>query len=151
MSNPSFSNIPQTQSALRLGTDLVHLPRLVRIFDRYGAPFFQKLLTEQEWNYCQSGGTQGIKGKILLIRRAAGRIAVKEAVAKALGCGLNGMGWSQGVDWKEIEVLSTPQSPPQLRLFGKAEALAEQLQLHHWQLSLSHDGDYALATVIAQH
>lgn len=131
---------------VRLGTDLVFVPRLLRIYQRYGDAFFKKLLTEAEWTYC----LQGVEstGSRQQIRRAAGRIAVKEAVSKALECGLNGLGWNQGVSWREIEVVSQRQAPPQVCLRGKAVERAKALGLSSWRLSLSHDGDYALATVV---
>jgi holo-[acyl-carrier protein] synthase len=128
-----------------LGTDLVYVPRLMKIYRRYGAAFFRKLLTAQEWDYCDNAGTGGDR---MRIRRASARIAVKEAVSKALGCGLNGLGWAQGVGWRDIEVVSVPQSPPQLRFSGEALERATAQGLHHWRVSISHDGDYAMATVI---
>jgi holo-[acyl-carrier protein] synthase len=84
----------------------------------------------------------------VFIQKAAGRIAVKEAVSKALGCGVNGLGWRQGVQWRDIEVVSQKQSPPELLLRGRALDASTRLGVRTWRLSLSHDGDYALATVV---
>jgi holo-[acyl-carrier protein] synthase len=85
---------------------------------------------------------------MLFVKRAAGKIAVKEAVSKALGMGINGLGWAQGAAWKDIEVISQSQSPPGLVLHGRALKASDRLGLRSWRLSLSHDGDYATATVI---
>jgi len=128
-----------------LGTDLVHAPRLRLTFQRYGERFFHKILTLDEWQYCLSLGTAR---EAQLIRRIAGRIALKEAVAKALGIGINGLGWSQGAHWKEIEIIGQSQSPPNVCLHGRALETAANLGVRSWRCSLSHDGDYALATVI---
>src|SRR5262249_39990631 len=87
---------------LLLGTDLVHVPRLRAAFSRHGRLFFARLLTPAELAYCFSAG----KKEAAAIRHAAGRLALKEAVSKALGTGLNGLGWSQGVGWQEIEMVS---------------------------------------------
>ena len=83
-----------------------------------------------------------------LVRRAAGRIALKEAVAKALGIGINGLGWTKGAPWKAIEVVGQSQSPPGLCLHGRALETATNLGIQAWRCSLSHDGDYAMATAI---
>jgi len=130
---------------LLLGTDLVHVPRLQNSYQRYGAAFFQKLLTPAEWAYCESAGQNRA---LQIIRRAAGRIALKEALAKALGIGINGMGWTQGAQWKDIEIVGQSQSPPGIVLHGRALESADQLNVSLWRCSLSHDGDYAMATVI---
>lgn len=128
---------------IRIGTDLVFVPRLKKLEARYGEAFFLKVLTPDEWAYCRAGGPKR------RLSRAAARIAAKEAAAKALGCGLNGLGWGLGIGWREIEVITSTQAPPLLQLHGRAQERARRLKLHAWCLSLSHDGEYAMATVIA--
>lgn len=137
---------PPLLNDLLLGTDLVHVPRLLESYRRHGRAFFTRLLTESELTYCE--GALPVR-ESAFIKKVAGRIAVKEAVSKALGCGLNGLGWTQGVQWKDIELISKTQSPPDLQLTGRALELSNELGVRLWRLSLSHDGDYALATVVA--
>jgi holo-[acyl-carrier protein] synthase len=129
---------------LRLGTDLVYIPRLQTALSRYGQLFFARLLTSAELAYCFSAD----KRESISIRRAAGRIALKEAVSKALGTGLNGLGWSQGIYWQNIELQARERQAPALILHGKAKQIAEQAGICDWRVSLSHDGDYATATAI---
>jgi holo-[acyl-carrier protein] synthase len=128
--------------SIRLGSDLVHIPRLEKSWRRHGEAFFLKLLSETEWRYCCQGHPK------LWMRRAAGRIAVKEAVAKALGCGLNGLGWGEGIHWRDLEVISMEKAAPQLRVTGQAAFFQKQLNIVCWRISFSHDGDYAFATVL---
>lgn len=141
-----LSDVPQ-QGLLRLsmGTDLVFVPRLRERYRRHGDAFFRKMLTDAELVYCK-GAAFGPES--VFVKRVAGRIAVKESVSKALGVGINGLGWNQGVAWKEIEVISQNQKPPHLQLSGRALEISDRLGILSWQLSLSHDGDYAMATVI---
>lgn len=73
----------------------------------------------------------------------AGRFAAKEAVAKALG-----FGW-QGINWKEIEIVGHVSSAPSVILHGRAKLLAEELGLSNFEISLSHEHDFAMAFVIA--
>jgi len=60
-----------------------------------------------------------------------------------------GTGWSLGVRWQDVEVQSTGHTPPSLRLDGVAGARAEALGIRETLVSLSHDGGYALAVVMA--
>lgn len=129
---------------LALGTDLINVDRLKKTFSRYGQTFFGKMLTPLELDYC----FRETKKEDVSIRRAAGKIALKEAVSKALGTGLNGLGWGDGVAWHDIEVLSQQNQAPTLQLHGKAKLIATEKQIQTWRISLSHDGDYAIATVI---
>ncbi|WP_373531984.1 holo-ACP synthase [Vampirovibrio sp.] len=130
---------------LHLGTDLVYIPRLASGYARFGMRYPARFLTPQELAYCQG---QGDLKESVFLKRVAGRIAIKEAASKALGTGLNGLGWCQGVYWQDLEVLSQPKSPPDLVLTGRALQVSTELGIRHWRISLSHDGDYAMATVI---
>lgn len=132
-------------SDLRLGTDLVWIPRLSENHRRYGEAFFARLLTPDEMDYCRRRGG----GDKAFIRHAAGRIALKEAISKALGVGINGLGWRQGVSWQAMEIVSRSQQPPELHLNGTAQEIANRLGVRQWRLSLSHEGDYAMATAVA--
>jgi holo-[acyl-carrier protein] synthase len=73
------------------------------------------------------------------LSRLAGRFAGKEAVAKSLGTGLRGLGL------RDIEILTHPNGWPQVRLRGRAADHARQLGVTSVTLSLSRDGDFALA------
>ena len=130
-----------------LGSDLVYLPRLEQTHQRVGRKFFEALLTPQELAYCEATLDRP-RGEQQFFRRAGARIAAKEATAKALGTGLRGLGWAHGPRWQEIEVVSEKDSAPRLQLHGEASRLAQTKGLTCFQVSLSHDGDYALAFVL---
>jgi holo-[acyl-carrier protein] synthase len=74
----------------------------------------------------------------------AARFAAKEAAFKALGRGL-----SQGLRWKQVEVLREDTGAVGLRLSGAALAAAGELGADTLQLSMSHSGENAIAIVIA--
>ena len=78
--------------------------------------------------------------------------AAKEAVLKALGSAYAELGLDAPEGWayKDIEVTSTPGTPPRLRLTGAAAMAARQAGIGHWHLSLAHDGGMAQAFVVAQ-
>lgn len=73
----------------------------------------------------------------------AARFAAKEAIAKALGA-------PPGLAWHDCEVVSDASGRPWPRMRGTVAAASEALGIARWHLSLSHDGDNAIAQVIAE-
>ncbi|MCC7360016.1 MAG: holo-ACP synthase [Anaerolineales bacterium] len=118
---------------LRTGVDIIEVSRIDEAILRHGDRFFQRFFTPQELIDAE-GRTPAL----------AARFAAKEAVAKALGCGIG------DVRWKEIEIVRDGRHSPQLRLHGAAEALARALGLVEWAVSLSHTHEHAMALVVAQ-
>jgi holo-[acyl-carrier protein] synthase len=117
------------------GIDLVHGPRIARIWQAHGERFLSRVYTPQEQAYCLD-----YKDPVV---RLAGRFAVKEAVMKLLGTG-----WRGGVEWTDIETLPDPLGKPLLTLHGVARRLAENLGITHVLVSISHAGEYAVASAI---
>ncbi len=117
--------------ALRIGFDLVDVPRFRAFLARRGARALARLFTPHERAAAQGRA-----------ERLAARFAAKEAVAKALGTGIGPIGW------REIEVRIDPHGAPQLHLSGRAAARARALGLHAWSISLTHTEQCAGAVVI---
>ncbi len=117
---------------LRVGTDLVEVERLQGVISRQGERFLQRVYTPAELEECAYS-----------LPSLAARWAAKEAVAKALGTGIG------PVAFREIEVRRGPLREPVLHLHGHAAALAKQLGLTEWAISLSHTKNYAVAVVTA--
>jgi holo-[acyl-carrier protein] synthase len=117
---------------LTTGVDLIEIERLESVIQRYGQQFLERIYTSQE--LADAGAS---------LASLAARFAAKEAVAKALGCGIGRVGW------KEIEVLRGPERQPILQLHGEASRLANDLGLGDWSISLSHSRTHAIAFVVA--
>jgi holo-[acyl-carrier protein] synthase len=117
---------------LRAGVDLIEVARIESALARHGERFLRRVFTDRERS--DSGGRPA---------SLAARFAAKEAAAKALGCGIG------DVRWTEIEVVSGPDRRPALRLHGAADRLAQRLDLQEWALSLSHTPGHAIAFVVA--
>ena len=117
---------------LRTGVDLIELERIERAIRHYGARFLERVFTPRE--LAEVGENTA---------SLAARFAAKEAVAKALGTGIGDVGW------QEIEILRGPARQPNLHLSGRAAALADQLALNTWSLSLTHSQSQAIALVVA--
>lgn len=117
---------------VRSGVDMIEVHRIDRAILRHGQRFFERFFTEQELIDC-GGRTPAL----------AARFAAKEAVAKALGTGIG------EVSWKDIEVVNGTQREPILRLYGSANRVADELNLGHWTVSLSHTHEHAVAVAVA--
>ena len=117
---------------IRTGVDLIEIERIDRAILRHGQRFFDRFFTLQE--LIESGGRTS---------SLAARFCAKEAVAKVLGYGIGEVGW------KDIEVLKDRNQHPHLTLHGPARALAEELGLTEWSVSLSHTHEHAIALVVA--
>lgn len=117
---------------LRTGVDLIEITRIREAMERHGERFLSRVFTEVEQQEC--GGRAW---------SLAARYAAKEAVAKALGCGIGDVGWL------DIEVRSDERKAPYLVLHGEGERMAKELGLTTWSLSLSHTGGQAVAFVVA--
>lgn len=79
-----------------------------------------------------------------LSARLSGRFAAKEAVLKALG-----LGYGNGVSFRDVEVETLASGAPGIRLHGKPKLRAAELGITCWLVSLSHEGPIAIASAIA--
>lgn len=79
----------------------------------------------------------------LSTRSLAASFAAKEALAKALGA-------PGDLGWHEVEVIRMASGEPRLRVLGGR--IGHLVAQHHLRLhvTMSHDGDLASATVIAE-
>ena len=122
-----------------IGTDLTDRRRIQRAYDRFGDRFVAKVLSAAEIKLFQSMGD----GK--QVAYLAKQFAAKEAVVKALGTG-----FTQGIALHQIEIARRPTGAPAVNLEGRALARATELGISTWSISLSDDGDYALAFVTGE-
>jgi holo-[acyl-carrier protein] synthase len=99
---------------------------------RWDDRFLQRVFTEQELAYCRRRRDP--------IPHLAARFAAKEATLKALGTGLR-----MGVNWRELEVRRERGQAPTMTLHGRCRALALAKGGREVLLSLTHDGEYAMA------
>lgn len=117
---------------LSSGVDLIDVARVSEALHRHGPRFLDRVFTAAEQRYCAGDA-----------RRLAGRFAVKEAVAKALGTGIG------DVRWVEIEIVCDPRGRPELTLHGAAQTLAADRGLVQWSISLSHTETHAVGFAVA--
>ncbi len=119
------------------GIDIVDISRFERFVRENNTPLFNRIFTEQEQAYCAARRRSA--------QHYALRFAAKEAFVKALGTGIG-----DGIAWRDMEVVNAPSGKPELVLAGRAAELFRQHGLSRVFLSLSHDGNYAIASVILE-
>jgi holo-[acyl-carrier protein] synthase len=118
-----------------IGVDLVKIPRMREVITRWDERFLRRVFTEQEIAYC--------RGRRDPAPHFAARFAAKEAGMKALGTGLR-----LGVKWRELEVRRERGQAPTLELHGRTRELGLARGGRSMLLTLTHDGDYALAQAL---
>jgi holo-[acyl-carrier protein] synthase len=119
-----------------LGVDVVQVSHIAESVAAFGDRFTRRLFTPHEIS------DAGDEGRVRNERLAA-RFAAKEATLKAFGwCHL-------GLSWRDIEVRRQAGGACVLALQGRAAELAQQQGITQWALSMSHDGDHAVAVVAA--
>ncbi len=110
---------------------MVEVWRIREARERFGQRFLNRIYTEAEQR------TSRLRDPEL-----AARFASKEAVMKALGTGVRGVGW------KDIEILPMPGGKPEVRLHGRAKAVADRIGLSDIAVSQTHSIEYALSIVV---
>jgi len=120
---------------LGIGIDLVKISRIQEMLDRWGNRFLNRVFTPSEIMTAQKKKNQHIP--------FSGLFAVKEAVLKGFG-----IGFQMGVGWQEIEVSHDNLGKPVITLLGKVQQIAREQRVSDIFVSISHDGDYAIAQVL---
>ncbi len=120
-----------------VGTDIVKITRIQRIFKKYPKGFAERILHKNELKVLKHHQSP----KSFLSKR----FSAKEAVAKALGTGI-----AHGVAFQEIEISNNEWGQPNLILHGSTLKVAEDLGVKNNFISLSDERDYAIAYVVLE-
>ncbi len=118
-------------SILGIGTDVVQIPRIEKLYEKFGDKFLYKNYHELE-----------IKEffKLNIEKRCsflAKRFAAKEAVSKAFGIGIG-----NNINFKDIAIVNDALGAPVAKVFNH---LAEDLSGYSIHISLSDDYPIAIA------
>lgn len=114
---------------MRIGLDLIEIPRIERALAREG--FRERVFTDAERAYCESRPNPA--------QHYAARFAGKEAIGKALGCGVE---WR----WREVEIAGRPK--PGVRLSGWTRSWADRVKAGTIDLSMTHSRELAAAICV---
>lgn len=123
-----------------IGNDVVYIPRVQGVLAKFPVRFPQKILSGQERALLPVAG--GARGQTQFI---AGRWAAKEALAKALG-----RGWRAPLRWHGVSVCRDNLGKPYFNFSADLQTYLQQAGIAAHHVSIAHDGDYALATVVLE-
>ncbi len=112
---------------MRVGTDIVVISRIEKLIDKFGDRFLEKFLNTNE-----------IKS-LRRVESIAGYWAGKEAVAKALGCGIG-----RELSFHDIIIYKDSKNAPHFRLTPHAQKIHK---IKTSSISIAHDGGFAIAVV----
>lgn len=126
-----------------LGTDIVCISVFEKICGDSDSAFLKNHFTAGEINYAEKA--HGSNSTHL-----AARYAAKEAVIKALeSMHLFRPALLKNVNYREIEVANDPNGRPYLIFYGALKDVVQELKVQTL-LSMSHDGDYAVAQALLE-
>ena len=113
---------------MKIGTDIIQISRIEKLLEKFGNKFKEKFLNPEE---------------ITLVKRTesiAGFWSAKEAISKALGCGIG-----EELSFHDIIISKTPKGAPSFTLSPEAQ---KRHKIKESSLSISHDGGFAIAIVV---
>ena len=112
---------------MKIGTDIIQISRVENSLNKFGEKFKNKFLNESEIKLAKK------------VESIAGFWAAKEAIAKALGCGIG-----SELSFHDIVIDKDHKGAPFFILTKKAQSLHK---IESSSLSISHDGGFAIAVV----
>ena len=118
--------------AIGVGVDLITISRMKDVLETGGKVFLDKVFTPWEQERAETRPDR--------VAYLAMTFAAKEAIFKTFG-----IGWETGVQFKEIEVREGAHGEPVPVLAGRFAEIASERDVARVLLSLSYDGDYAVA------
>jgi len=115
---------------MKIGTDIIQIQRIEKLVQRYGVKFKQRFLSSKEISVARR------------VETVAGFWAAKEAISKALGCGIGAK-----LAFHDIIIAKDHMGAPYFRLTKEAQ---EVHKIKTSSLSISHDGGFAIAVVVIE-
>ncbi len=112
---------------MKIGTDIIRIDRIEKLVKRYGIKFKQRYLSKKEIAMARKTET------------LAGLWASKEAISKALGCGIG-----EHLAFHDIIIAKDHRGAPYFCLSKEAQ---KRHNIKEASLSISHDGGFAIAVV----
>ena len=115
---------------MKIGTDIIQIDRIAKLLEKYEENFKKRFLCDKE---------------IISLKKVesiAGFWAAKEAISKALGCGIGAK-----LSFHDIIITKDNFGAPTFTLSTKAQKIH---QIKNASLSISHDGGFAIAVVIIE-
>jgi holo-[acyl-carrier protein] synthase len=126
------------ENGLRVGIDLMSVDAVEQSIRVHAGRYLRRVYTSRELRDCAtSAGAPDAQ-------RLAARFAAKEAALKVLRTG------DEAIPWQSIGVSADRFGRPSIELTGAAGELARQRGVEALDVSLTHEGPFAAAVVVAR-
>ena len=112
---------------MKIGTDIIQISRIEKLLEKFGHKFKDRFLSDSEIELAHRAET------------IAGFWAAKEAISKAIGCGIG-----SELSFHDIIISKNNRGAPSFRLSQTAQNI---YNIKASSLSISHDGGFAIAVV----
>jgi len=133
--NSELDHAPRVLDSLQVGCDVHSVANTTESIEIFGESYLNRVFSFRERAECVGHA---------VTERLTGRFAAKEAVLKAMRvpAGI-------AIPWPTIEVLADEVGAPVVHLSGAAADFASRAGIGRIEVSLSHDGGFALAFAVA--
>lgn len=118
-----------------IGTDILELARVERIYARYGERFAERLLLDEELSLFHKARNK--------VRFLAMRFAAKEAIAKALGTG-----FANGIWVRDVGSVPNPLGQPQVVYSARGRDVCARLGVGEGFLTLTDEAGLVVAVAV---
>lgn len=113
---------------MKIGTDIIQIDRIEKLIEKYGVKFKERYLSSSEIEIAQKKET------------LAGFWSAKEAISKALGCGIGAE-----LSFHDISIAKNHRGAP---FFVLSQEAKKRFNIKSSSLSISHDGGFAIAVAV---
>jgi holo-[acyl-carrier protein] synthase len=120
-----------------MGIDIAEVERIKRSVEKFKENFISRIFTEKEQQLAENRKD--------FATFYAGRWAAKEAISKALGCGIG-----EQCSFTDIEILNDANGKPEAELKGNALETFKKLNAEFLHITISHEGKNAVAMAIIE-
>ena len=114
------------------GIDLLKTERIEKVYLKFGDKFLSRIFSLKE--------IEQIKDKKNYTNKIASKFSAKEATSKAIGTG-----FSEGVKFKDIEILNKENGKPSVKLHGNASQKINEILSS--SVSISDEDDLVITIV----
>jgi holo-[acyl-carrier protein] synthase len=118
-----------------IGTDVVSVERIQRLYDKYGERFVEHLLLPAE--------AQAFRGHARPVRFLAMRFAAKEAIVKAMGTG-----FAHGMWIRDCGVVANTMGKPEIVWSARGRERCEELGIGEGHVTLTDEAGLTVAVAV---